>query len=263
MSEDLENEVEAINSIYGDQSLLPSSDSSEVYILRLPQHDTSLRLRFPNDYPAAPPAVLGTESTGEHTRKGDAAHIVNIFRDVLGRLYQPGEVCLFDVIEEVNSTVPSTETEQEPGVPTAYDEASPEPANRDDRTLVDAQDVPWILSDVVVELKSVFIARSAMVSSPEQAKLYLQLLLDSDKKVRSATHNITAWRIKAENGVTYQDCDDDGETAAGGRVLHLMQLMDIWNVMVVVTRCTLSGRRPLSPLSVKCTLVFLKSTFGI
>ena len=41
---------------------------------------------------------------------------------------------------------------------------------------------------------------------------------------------------QGENGVAFQDCDDDGETAAGGRVLHLMQLMDLWNVMVVVTR---------------------------
>ena len=73
-------------------------------------------------------------------------------------------------------------------------------------------------------------------TSPDQAKLYLRDLLDSDKKVRSATHNITAWRIKGGNGVAFQDCDDDGETAAGGRVLHLMQLMDLWDVMVVVTR---------------------------
>ena len=246
MNEDLENEVEAINSIYGDQSLIPASDG-DVYILRLPQHDTSLRLQFPSDYPAAPPAVLGTESTGEHTRKGDAAHIVNIFRDVLGRQFQSGEVCLFDVIEEVNSTVPSTETEEESGHATIYDAASPEPMKHNDHNLVDTQEVPWILSDVVVELKSVFIARSATVSSPEQAKLYLQLLLDSDKKVRSATHNITAWRIQGENGVAYQDCDDDGETAAGGRVLHLMQLMDIWNVMVVVTRCTLLEHGPSLP----------------
>lgn len=36
--------------------------------------------------------------------------------------------------------------------------------------------------------------------------------------------------------MVYQDCDDDGETAAGGRVLHLLQLMDVWGLMVVVTR---------------------------
>ena len=61
-------------------------------------------------------------------------------------------------------------------------------------------------------------------------------LLDTDKKVAKATHNITAHRIQSDNGVTFQDCDDDGETAAGGRLLHLMQLTDVWNVMVVVTR---------------------------
>ena len=33
-----------------------------------------------------------------------------------------------------------------------------------------------------------------------------------------------------------QDCDDDGETGAGGRLLHLLQIVDAENVMVVVTR---------------------------
>jgi len=95
---------------------------------------------------------------------------------------------------------------------------------------------PWSLSTPLTEKKSVFIARCAPVSSPAQAKSYLTHLLASDKKVAKATHNITAWRIRGANGTTYQDCDDDGETAAGGRVLHLMQLMDVWDVMVVVTR---------------------------
>ena len=61
-------------------------------------------------------------------------------------------------------------------------------------------------------------------------------MLATDKKVVKATHNITAWRVRGENGVQYQDCDDDGETAAGGRVLHLLELMGVWDAMVVVTR---------------------------
>ena len=239
MSEDLQNEIEVINSIYGDESLIATANEG-IYILHLPQQSTSLRIQFPPDYPTAPPAVLGTESSGENTRKGEAAHIVDVFRDVLGKLYQPGDVCLFDVIEEVNSrfntaTEATDKNEQEDqGGQASIKE--PEALNEKlDNTAI-ADEPPWILSDVIIELKSVFIARAASVSSPDQAIKYLQHLLDSDKKVRSATHNITAWRIKGENGVTYQDCDDDGETAAGGRVLHLMQLMDVWNVMVVVTR---------------------------
>jgi putative IMPACT (imprinted ancient) family translation regulator len=75
------------------------------------------------------------------------------------------------------------------------------------------------------------------VTSTIQAKEFLQHLLSTNKKVAKATHNITAWRIRESgSSLTYQDCDDDGETAAGSRVLHLMQIMDLWNVMVVVTR---------------------------
>ena len=184
--------------------------------------------------------MLGTESSGEHTRKGEAAHIVGIFREVLGNLYQPGEVCLFDVIEEVNSRIgyatESTVKDEQQDGGSSVDEAQTVEANENGKGATIENEPPWALSDVVIELKSVFIARSAPVLSPDQATKYLQHLLVSDKKVRSATHNMTAWRIKGENGVAYQDCDDDGETAAGGRLLHLMQLMDIWNVMVVVTR---------------------------
>jgi hypothetical protein len=240
MTEDLENEVEAINSIYGDRTLIPT-DEEDIYILRLPGKDASLRLQFPIDYPATPPAVLGTQSSGEHTKKGEAAHVVDIFRDVLGKQYQPGDVCLFNVIEEINSSLVSTtaaqieDTESTACHQDAYDRPAGTPLANEHDIGSDGRP-PWTLSDVIIELKSVFVARCAPVTSPDQAKLYLQHLLDSDKKVRSATHNITAWRIKGENGVAFQDCDDDGETAAGGRVLHLMQLMDLWDVMVVVTR---------------------------
>ena len=95
---------------------------------------------------------------------------------------------------------------------------------------------PWILSDPFVELKSTFVGRCAKVTSVEEAEAFVQHLLATDKKVRTATHNITAWRIRGPNNTSFQDCNDDGETAAGGRLLHLMQLMDIWDSMVVVTR---------------------------
>ena len=32
------------------------------------------------------------------------------------------------------------------------------------------------------------------------------------------------------------DCDDDGETAAGGRLLNLLTILDVTDVAVVVTR---------------------------
>jgi hypothetical protein len=237
MSEDLLNEVEAINSIYGDSSLTPDIDGHGIYVLSLPRHAVALRLQFPSDYPSAPPTVLGTQSSGE--RKGEAVQIVEEFCDAIGRLFQPGEVCLFDAIEEVNSGLDDTTTTKD--VDGSIDEeVICEPTGlitmQEGSKALSTISPPWVISEVVIELKSVFVARCAPVSSPDQATQYLQHLLDTDKKVRSATHNITAWRIQGDNGITFQDCDDDGETAAGGRVLHLMQLMDLWNVMVVVTR---------------------------
>lgn len=32
------------------------------------------------------------------------------------------------------------------------------------------------------------------------------------------------------------DCDDDGETAAGGRLAHLLEILELENVLVVVSR---------------------------
>jgi putative IMPACT (imprinted ancient) family translation regulator len=65
----------------------------------------------------------------------------------------------------------------------------------------------------------------------------VQHLASTDKRAAKATHNIAAWRIRGppDSGTRFQDYDDDGETA-GGRLLHLLQLMDAWDVVVVVSR---------------------------
>lgn len=81
----------------------------------------------------------------------------------------------------------------------------------------------WIQSDPIVDRGSTFIAYVRQVNTLQDAQEYLDDLL-TDKKIAKATHNISSWRIKMENGVTFQDCDDDGETAAGGRLLHLLQV---------------------------------------
>lgn len=234
MSDDLGNEIEAISSIYGEGSLESVVTSEDhTYILHMPDQSASLTLRFPNNYPDTPPLALGTHSYGDQTKRGDAVHVLDLFREAVVRLFRPGEVCLYDVIEDVINSVASDILKKEENF-------------QGDEKLVEVggpsnpahplEEPPWTLSNIVVELKSVFVARCAPVTSPNQPNQFLQHLLDTDKKVAKATHNITAYRIRSENGVTFQDCNDDGETAAGGRLLHLLQLIDVWNVMVVVTR---------------------------
>lgn len=47
-------------------------------------------------------------------------------------------------------------------------------------------------------------------------------------KIARATHNMWAYRIKVQDKGTYlQDCDDDGEAAAGSRLLHLLQVSQL------------------------------------
>jgi putative IMPACT (imprinted ancient) family translation regulator len=56
------------------------------------------------------------------------------------------------------------------------------------------------------------------------AKLY------ENRKIAQATHNIYAYRIYNEQTKMWiQDCDDDGETHAGGRLMHLLQVLQLLN----------------------------------
>ncbi|KAH6655288.1 RWD repeat domain-containing protein [Truncatella angustata] len=238
MSDELKDEVEAINSIYGEGCLVQASDNPNIYILTPPEESSSLRIEFPPSYPAEPPSVVGTNSTGEHGKRGDAARELSLFRDVIGSVYEPGMVCLFDALEELKRRLEESAAHE-----ADEEEHTPEPDAEQNRQraepsadLLNMPEPPWIMSDPFVELKSTFLARCAPVTSTTQAEAYVQHLLATDKKARVATHNMTAWRIRGPNGATFQDCDDDGETAAGSRLLHLMQLMDLWDVMVIVSR---------------------------
>lgn len=48
-----------------------------------------------------------------------------------------------------------------------------------------------------------------------------------NKKIANATHNMYAYRIYREDSKSFsQDCEDDGEAQAGGRMLHLLQVSE-------------------------------------
>jgi hypothetical protein len=236
-SDALNDEITSINSIYDSDTLVALAQDELLFSLRLPsQLSITLRLEFPSDYPDAPPSILGTQSVGEDVHKGVGNQIVDITRDVLAQVYRPGEACIFDLLEEVKEALEKAELQGRLQLHDQHENAqrdiAEEPRQAQSLQLDLGPEPPWTIAPPVTEKKSVFIARAASVSSPQQAKMYLQHLLGTDKKVAKATHNITAWRIRGVNETSFQDCDDDGETAAGGRILHLMQLMDVWDVMV-------------------------------
>jgi hypothetical protein len=246
-SDELRDEVEALNSIYGEDTLV-ASDEPATYILKLPGEASSLRLWFPDAYPLEPPAALATHHSSGG-RKGAGARDLALFRAALTSVYQEGAVCLFDAVEDFGvryEEEEKKEREREAEAATAgggsgdrghqEDENDHEKAPHDELDLLSLPPPPWTLSEQIVDNRSTFVAHVAPVTSPSQARLFVAQLLASDRRIRAATHNMTAWRIRGAGAASYQDCDDDGETAAGGRLLHLMQLMGIWDAMVVVTR---------------------------
>ena len=184
--------------------------------------------------------MLGTQSVGQDVPKGMGSRAVDIVREVLAKVYQPGEACIYDLLEEAREALEQAEQQGDIQLHDQHEDHYVEDEDAShtipDPTVDLGPEPPWIVAPALTEKKSVFLARVAPVSSPAQARQYVAHLLATDKKAARATHNMTAWRIKGPNDTSYQDCDDDGETAAGSRMLHLMQLMDVWNVMVIVTR---------------------------
>ena len=237
MSEELTNEIEAINSIYGNEALQKVSGGSDIYILSLMNSNVTLRLSFPLEYPEVAPQILGTETIGESVRKGYGKHVLDIARETLKDVHVPGLVCVFDLMERL-----AVDLAEEPTGNQTISNASLEPPP--DRLVAPEptfEPPSWTVSEPVTEKKSVFLARACAVSSPDQVQSYISHLLSTDKRAAKATHNISAYRIRShsatsETELVFQDCDDDGETAAGGRLLHLLQVMNVWEVLVVVSR---------------------------
>src|SRR5688572_20340983 len=110
MSDDLKDEIEALNSIYGDGTLSPAmgeAPCANIWILQLPRGDdgqaddaSSLRIRFPPTYPeSSSPEVLGTEHASGG-RRGAGERDLRLLREAVVETWQAGAVCLFDAVED-------------------------------------------------------------------------------------------------------------------------------------------------------------------
>ncbi|KAI4128938.1 MAG: hypothetical protein LQ338_002490 [Usnochroma carphineum] len=245
MSEDLDNEIGAINSIYGEHTVEKAfgKTTPNQYLLTIPQVAVTLRLLIPDQYPETCFEVTAVEGVGSRGQKGFGNHVLITAREVVQRVFIPGQVCLFDLLQELEQTLdhePSTIQEEHAEDFGQSDNAPETKIPRDVYATDDDLVGPlWTLSSTITEKKSVFLARACPVKSTTEAQSAITHLLAIDKRASKATHNISAYRICIlvdAKEMVYQDCDDDGEDAAGGRLLKLLQMMGVWNVLVVVSR---------------------------
>ena len=96
---------------------------------------------------------------------------------------------------------------------------------------------PKVLSGENITIKkSTFQGHVAIVHTIEEVKSVLRKLKEN-RKVSQASHNIVAYRLSGVKEHSFiQDYADDGEVNAGGRLLHLLQIMDVVDIVVVVSR---------------------------
>lgn len=241
----LDEELIAIESIYGPKII---AQDGQDYHLHVPNTaGVVLHLQFPSDYPASCPDVDKVVSAGSSTAHGWGQHVLETVRAMLNSLWVSGEPVLHPLIEELQGAIFSESVananehdgskENEP-ITKADKQTYAEPAP----FVSSLQRKPeWFISDIVAEKKSTFISHATRIDHPAEAPALIEALVSSDKKFEKATHNMSAYRGRfvpdgADRELVFQDCDDDGEDAAGGRLLHLLELTGASNVLVVVSR---------------------------
>ncbi|RXN20815.1 IMPACT isoform X1 [Labeo rohita] len=229
-------EIEALSSIYADEWCV-IDEAARVFCIRVsddtqqPKWTVCLQIILPPDYPSsAPPVYQIKENTGESilylwvekireflVEKSQSADGPEMSKTVTteeeGHEYDEDDLPDYSVLKLTNQTAQ------------LFSSAS------------DDEELPLIKhGETITDRRSTFQPHLAAVVTPKQVQRVLNHLYEN-KKIASATHNIYAYRIYCEDKNSFlQDCEDDGETAAGGRLLHLLQILDVRNVLVVVSR---------------------------
>ena len=250
MNESQREELMALEAVYPEE-LKAVNKPHHTYSIQVEEqgHSLTLYFEFHADYPVAMPPRFQLESF-----LLDEVSKAELRNQLLGQ-FEMGSGVLFCWVEHIKdflSTLPPiaaintkchvAETQFVP--PEADVSTSPVQCH-----VAETHPVPPVAtaSPAVPELdishgeplmdrKSVFQCHLCRVSSQTEVQQMLTTL-KSNKKIAMATHNILAYRlIERERGVLMQDCDDDKEYGAGGRLLHLLQVSGAEGVAVVVTR---------------------------
>ncbi|CAM2106551.1 unnamed protein product [Caretta caretta] len=256
------DEIDALSSIYGDDWCVVDEDERIFCIkisdcLEQPKWTLCLQVILPSEYPAAAPPIY--QLNAPWLRGQDYMELANSLEEIYVK--NLGESILYLWVEKIREVLIEKSQSSDtagPNVEKITEEIDEDDEDNEGDYSLEYQPVQedtvktfnFVISESqedeelppinhgnpISDRRSTFQAHLAPVVSPKQVKMVLAKLHEN-KKIASATHNIYAYRIYCEDKQTYlQDCEDDGETAAGGRLLHLMQILNVRNVLVVVSR---------------------------
>ncbi|KAJ6624182.1 imprinted and ancient [Mycena sp. CBHHK59/15] len=264
------SELEVLQSIYGDEAIQlwtppPGAHSLDPTITRYkvvlslpsPHEDVSIRVlvSLPDTYPDAAPPQLQLLSRYIGAFGADAALFGAVLRTFIssasGVEWAPGAVCVFDGLQSVLERCAAWYGERLSADAAgdlvradmhalAHPEPEPAPPPRSAPADGDAPPpmpagIRLFVAEPITDRKSAFVGRACAISDPSEVPIILAHL-SSDRRIARAAHPvINAWRCQV-GSLLHQDNDDDGETAAGGRLAHLLHILEVNNVLVVVTR---------------------------
>lgn len=230
-SEELVQEVEAIEAIFDGcvEKLAPG-----IVSIQVPNHpDFAAQLAFPTNYPDEMPSLIQVV-TRNAMKYPDNEYLFERIQELLEKVFVPSEVIMFELIGEVVTFLDAYEEERQQAASAQKNEAPQDTLQEKPKANLTVADPAgnvstkdhdftkdWVQSEPIVDRALTFLAFAREVHSTAEAWECISLLT-SDRKIAKAAHNMVAMRIFGENGVSYQDCDDDGETAAGLRMLHLL-----------------------------------------
>lgn len=230
MNSTLSDEITSINAIYGNNTMRLEDRS---VLVQFPYGGTAIRMHFPVDYAQVPPIVVGPVTASNDSAPGQTHMFVQRVVETLQRIFTAGQPCMYDLFDDLLSSEPSP---QNPGPDDSLLQAEEVKAKRFD--VEQSIAVPdWTVSEVLTERKSSFVGRALKITSPREARQFIHYFVSTDKQAAKATHNIVAWRYRdTSTSNMHHDCDDDGESAAGSRLLKLLEMLQVDEGLVVVSR---------------------------
>jgi hypothetical protein len=101
-SSDLNDEIDALNAIYGENTVTVTFHNHHhtTIVLKLPDLTYGFLLQIPGTYPNSVPRVMGVDNLVQSRELGVQESATYLHACISG-VYQPGSVCLYDAIDEL------------------------------------------------------------------------------------------------------------------------------------------------------------------